>query len=71
MKKALLEVLETFIDSIVGGVIICVGIGGYISCNDDKLIKCMSMIAVILGLTSIQVNAQRRANKKYIRKDRD
>ena len=71
MKKAILEVLETFIDSIVGGAAICVGIGGYISNNGDTLIKYMSMITVILGLTCIQVNAQRRANKKYIRKDRD
>lgn len=71
MKKALLEVIEIFIDSIVGGVAICIGVGGYISHNGDTLIKYMNMITVILGLTCIQANARQRANKKYIRKDRE
>lgn len=71
MKKALLEVLETFIDSIIGGVAICVGVSAYIACNDDTVAKFFSILIVILGLTSVQISAERRANKKYVRKDRD
>ena len=65
----LLELLDIFADSMIGGMLICIGVTGYSANSDSHIIKALCMLLVILAIVGIQCGAERRAEKKYKKKD--
>ena len=73
MKKVILDILEMFIDSLYEGVVICVGVAGYVTGMNQKdlMLKLFGIILTCMGIVLIRCGIERRANKKYVKKEKE
>ena len=73
MKKVIFDMLEMFIDSLFGSALICVGVAGFVNGMNQKdlMVKLFGIILTCMGVVGIQCGAERRANKKYVKKEKE
>lgn len=73
MKKVILDILEMFLDSLYGSVFICIGIAGYVKGMDSKgtMLKIFGILLTCMGTVGIRCGIERRANKKYVKKEEE
>ena len=73
MKEVILDILEVFIDSLYESVVICVGVAGYVTGMNQKdiMLKLFGIILTCMGIVSIRFGIERRANKKYVKKEKE
>ena len=73
MKEVILDILEMFIDSLYESVVICVGVAGYVTGMDqtDLMLKLFGIILTCMGIVGIRCSIERRANKKYVKKEKE
>lgn len=73
MKKVILDILEMFLDSLYGSVFVCIGVAGYVHGTNEKdlMLKAFGILLTCMGVVGIQCGAERRANKKYMKKEEE
>lgn len=73
MKEVILDILEMFIDSLYGSAFICVGVAGFVNGMNQKdlMLKFFGIILTCMGIVGIRCGIERRANKKYVKKEKE
>lgn len=73
MKKVILDILEMFIDSLYGSAFICVGVAGFVNGMNQKdlMLELFGIILTCMGVVCIRCGIERRANKKYVKKEKE
>lgn len=73
MKNVILDILKMFLDSLYGSVFTCIGIACYVHGVDEKdhMFKIFGILLTCMGFVGIQCGAERRADKKYYKKEEE
>lgn len=73
MKKVILDILEMFVDSLYGSAFICVGVAGFVNGMNQKdlMLKLFGILLTCMGIVGIRCSIERRANKKYVKKEKE
>jgi hypothetical protein len=71
MKKVILDILKMFLDSLYGSVFICIGVASFVNGVDskDNMLKLFGILLTCMGTVGIQCGVERRADKKYVKKE--
>lgn len=72
MKKVILDILKMFLDSLYGSIFVCIGVAGYVHGMNEKdlMLKAFGIILTCMGIVGIQCGAERRADKKYSKREK-